>query len=112
MEQHQEGGGVTVSKDMEFLQQFEAVPLVELPVAIETKGETTAEGVCVRVRVCVCVKQGADRVFSIYDQLSQVAILALLTPINQEQFQKKVSAHKHALIHSNTHILDHNIVKT
>ena len=45
---------VTVSKDMEFLQQFEAVPLVELPVAIETKGETTAEGVC----VCVCVKQG------------------------------------------------------
>ena len=46
MEQHQEGGVVTVSKDMEFLQQFEAVPLVELPVAIETKGETTAEGVC------------------------------------------------------------------
>ena len=41
----QEGGVVTVSKDMEFLQQFEAVPLVELPVAVETKGETTAEGV-------------------------------------------------------------------
>ena len=55
MEQHQEGGGVTVSKDMEFLQQFEAVPLVELPVAIETKGETTAEGVCVRACMCVCV---------------------------------------------------------
>ena len=45
--QHQEGGAVTVSKDMEFLQQFEAIPLVELPVAIETKGETTAEGVYV-----------------------------------------------------------------
>ena len=29
---------------MEFLQQFEAVPLVELPIAVETKGETTAEG--------------------------------------------------------------------
>ena len=48
-EQHQEGGVVTVSKDMEFLQQFEAVPLVELPVSIETKGETTAEGACVHV---------------------------------------------------------------
>lgn len=47
--QHQEGGVVTVSKDMEFLQQFEAVPLVELPVAIETKGETTAEGACVHI---------------------------------------------------------------
>ena len=40
----QEGGVANVTKEMEFLQQFEAVPLVELPIAVETKGETTAEG--------------------------------------------------------------------
>ena len=37
-------GQTGISKEMEFLQQFEAVPLVELPIAVETKGETTAEG--------------------------------------------------------------------
>ncbi len=52
-EQHQEEGVVTVSKDMEFLKQFEAVPLVELPVAVETKGETTAAG----VHVCTCMHE-------------------------------------------------------
>ena len=44
MNRDQEGGGASASKEMEFLQRFEAVPLVELPIAMETKGETTAEG--------------------------------------------------------------------
>ena len=44
MNRDEEEGGGTISKEMEFLQQFEAVPLVELPIAVETKGETTAEG--------------------------------------------------------------------
>ena len=39
-----DGGVASTSKDVEFLRKFEAVPLVELPVAMETKGETTAEG--------------------------------------------------------------------
>ena len=37
MNRDQKEAGATVSKEMEFLQQFEAVPLVELPIAMETK---------------------------------------------------------------------------
>ena len=44
--------GEVQTKEKEFLQKFAAVSLVELPISVETKGETTAEKGVLALLLC------------------------------------------------------------